>query len=133
MANVTTTELRDVMYMLIKNSVCPNVYLDELPSSKGLNSELVMLDFGSSLVDLKAYQTGTIRVWLCTKDSDKGALMGGLESRLLSAISTHNSSAIGKRIGLGTRATWYSRIKENSLRVCIKEIRITLKENNINN
>lgn len=133
MAKVTTTELRDTLYMLIYNNVSKNVYLDFLPSSTGTLTELVMIDFGSSIYDLLAYQYGTIRVWLCTKDTDKGAVMSRLESNLLSAITKHNNTTLSRRIGLGTRGTWYDRIKDNSLRCCIKEIRVTLKDNNLNN
>lgn len=132
MAEITMTELRDTVYMLMYNNVCKNVYMDFLPSStSNLQSEMVMLDFKSAISDFNAYKNGVIRVWICVKDSDRGAIMNRMENSFNNAISEYRASRNSGKIELSKRHVYMEHIAGNSLRCMIIELRVKLKENNI--
>ena len=131
MSKVTMTELRDTLYLLIYNNITQNVHLDELPKATKKIDKMVMLDFSSTINDLKAFQNGIVRVWLCVKDSDFGKSLGEMENDFDTMLANYRASNKGKRIELDRRSTFVDTLPSNSLRCMIIELRVKLKENNI--
>ena len=131
MSKVTMTEIRDTLYLLIYNNITQNVHLDELPKATKKIDKMVMLDFSSTINDLKAFQNGIVRVWLCVKDSDFGKSLGEMENDFDTMLANYRASNKGKRIELDRRSTFVDTLPSNSLRCMIIELRVKLKENNI--
>lgn len=130
MDGINITDIRDFVYSFIRDNVSRNIHMDVFPksiSSKEKKEGLVVLDFSNSISDLNAFGYGIIHVYLCSHNSDRGNVIGSMESSFNNALKAYLSNPSASLIELSPRNTYFEESAANSLKCCIKEIRLKIK------
>ena len=141
MATKTTfTDVRDLMYILMYltkdnitgeriDGVSENIYMDALPTTMPNDiKQCVLLDFESNIVNMNAFEYGTIRVHLLVQDEDSGALLGDMERNFIDTIRKYEQSADAGVIGLRMRYKYAAHDPNRKLRGFVQELLLTIKE-----